>query len=65
MNDPVAGSEMDNSISSDRLALAPARWHTANDVSVGQVCLHDNPLLDEPHTRSHVKLPLLGHWGAP
>ncbi|WP_239478938.1 phosphoketolase family protein [Lichenicola cladoniae] len=54
---------MDSQIPREQLALMHAWWHAANYLSVGQVYLLDNPLLDEPLTRSHVKPRLLGHWG--
>src|SRR5579872_4485259 len=38
-------------------------WHAANYLSVGQIYLHDNPLLREPLRIEHVKPRLLGHWG--
>ncbi|MBV8463060.1 MAG: phosphoketolase family protein, partial [Acidimicrobiales bacterium] len=38
-------------------------WRAANYLSVGQVSLHDNPLLREPLRPEHVKPRLLGHWG--
>ena len=38
-------------------------WRAANYVSVGQIYLMDNPLLQEPLTAEHVKPRLLGHWG--
>ncbi|MGV0782974.1 phosphoketolase family protein [Mycolicibacterium sp. XJ775] len=40
-----------------------AYWRAANYLSVGQIYLLDNPLLDEPLTAEHVKPRLLGHWG--
>jgi xylulose-5-phosphate/fructose-6-phosphate phosphoketolase len=40
-----------------------AYWRAANYLSVGQLYLHDNPLLREPLKLSHVKSMLLGHWG--
>jgi len=40
-----------------------AYWHAANYLSVGQLYLHDNPLLREPLKLEHVKNMLLGHWG--
>jgi xylulose-5-phosphate/fructose-6-phosphate phosphoketolase len=40
-----------------------AYWRAANYLSVGQMYLHDNPLLKEPLTLAHVKPMLLGHWG--
>ena len=38
-------------------------WRTANDLSVGQISLYDNPLLKEALQLEHVKPKLLGHWG--
>ena len=40
-----------------------AYWRAANYLSVGQIYLHDNPLLNKPLTLAHVKPRLLGHWG--
>jgi xylulose-5-phosphate/fructose-6-phosphate phosphoketolase len=40
-----------------------AWWRAANYLSVGQIYLLDNPLLDEPLSPHHVKPRLLGHWG--
>jgi xylulose-5-phosphate/fructose-6-phosphate phosphoketolase len=40
-----------------------AYWRAANFLSVGQIYLHDNPLLKVPLTLDHVKHMLLGHWG--
>jgi xylulose-5-phosphate/fructose-6-phosphate phosphoketolase len=40
-----------------------AWWRAANYLSVGQIYLRDNPLLEAPLTREHIKPRLLGHWG--
>jgi xylulose-5-phosphate/fructose-6-phosphate phosphoketolase len=40
-----------------------AYWSAANYLSVGQVYLQDNPLLDSLLTLAHIKPRLLGHWG--
>ena len=40
-----------------------AYWRAANYLSVGQIYLYDNPLLQQPLTLKHVKPRLLGHWG--
>ena len=45
------------------LSLLDAWWRAANYLSVGQIYLLDNPLLDEPLRPEHVKPRLLGHWG--
>ncbi|MBP2704552.1 phosphoketolase family protein [Microbispora sp. RL4-1S] len=47
----------------DELERIDAYWRAANYLSVGQIYLLDNPLLDEPLTPEHVKPRLLGHWG--
>ncbi|WP_137390746.1 phosphoketolase family protein [Rhodoligotrophos defluvii] len=38
-------------------------WCAANYLSVGQIYLLDNPLLQEELKLSHIKPRLLGHWG--
>ncbi|MDE2481529.1 MAG: phosphoketolase family protein [bacterium] len=38
-------------------------WRAANYLSVGQIYLLDNPLLQEPLRPEHIKPRLLGHWG--
>jgi xylulose-5-phosphate/fructose-6-phosphate phosphoketolase len=43
--------------------LLDAYWRAANYLSVGQIYLLDNPLLDEPLAAEHVKPRLLGHFG--
>jgi xylulose-5-phosphate/fructose-6-phosphate phosphoketolase len=50
-------------LSPDELRKMDAYWRAANYLSVGQLYLHDNPLLREPLNLSHVKAMLLGHWG--
>jgi xylulose-5-phosphate/fructose-6-phosphate phosphoketolase len=40
-----------------------AYWRAANYLSVGQIYLLDNPLLEEPLAPEHIKERLLGHWG--
>src|SRR6266511_1572947 len=40
-----------------------AYWRAANYLSVGQIYLLDNPLLEEPLGPAHVKPRLLCHWG--
>ncbi len=45
------------------LHVIDAWWRAANYLSVGQIYLLDNPLLEEPLTRAHIKPRLLGHWG--
>jgi len=47
----------------EMLRKMDAYWRAANYLSVGQIYLHDNPLLKEPLSLAHVKHMLLGHWG--
>jgi xylulose-5-phosphate/fructose-6-phosphate phosphoketolase len=49
--------------SADDLGLVDAWWRAANYLSVGQIYLLDNPMLEQPLTVDHVKPRLLGHWG--
>jgi xylulose-5-phosphate/fructose-6-phosphate phosphoketolase len=44
-------------------ARIDAYWRAANYLSVGQIYLKDNPLLEEPLQLAHTKPRLLGHWG--
>ena len=50
-------------LSGEQLSRLDAWWRAANYLSVGQIYLLDNPLLDEPLVAEHVKPRLLGHWG--
>jgi len=40
-----------------------AYWRAANYLSVGQIYLKDNPLLERPLSMDDIKPRLLGHWG--
>ena len=40
-----------------------AYWRAANYLSVGQIYLFDNPLLQRPLAPTDIKHMLLGHWG--
>ena len=40
-----------------------AYWRASNYLSIGQIYLQDNPLLEEPLKLEHIKPRLLGHWG--
>jgi xylulose-5-phosphate/fructose-6-phosphate phosphoketolase len=51
-------------LSSEELRLIDAWWRACNYLSVGMIYLRDNPLLKEPLKPEHVKIRLLGHWGA-
>jgi xylulose-5-phosphate/fructose-6-phosphate phosphoketolase len=50
-------------LSPDELQKMDAYWRAANYLSVGQIYLYDNPLLQEPLRPEHIKPRLLGHWG--
>jgi len=54
---------MANPLSPDLLEKMDAYWRAANYLSVGQIYLQDNPLLEVPLERRHIKPRLLGHWG--
>ncbi len=54
---------MANPLALDLLEKMDAYWRAANYLSVGQIYLQDNPLLERPLERRHVKPRLLGHWG--
>src|SRR5215471_10692038 len=51
-------------LSAHELQQIDAWWRACNYLSVGMIYLRDNPLLREPLKAGHVKLRLLGHWGA-
>jgi xylulose-5-phosphate/fructose-6-phosphate phosphoketolase len=50
-------------LSPAELDLIDAWWRAANYLSVGQIYLLDNPLLERPLERADIKPRLLGHWG--
>jgi xylulose-5-phosphate/fructose-6-phosphate phosphoketolase len=50
-------------LSPELLQDLQAYWCAANYLSVGQIYLRENPLLEEKLTRDHIKPRLLGHWG--
>jgi xylulose-5-phosphate/fructose-6-phosphate phosphoketolase len=47
----------------DVLRKIDAYWRAANYLSVGQIYLYDNPLLEKRLKPTHIKPRLLGHWG--
>ncbi len=61
--DPRAEAKTDGPLSPELLAKMNAYWRAANYLSVGQIYLKDNPLLERPLTIDDVKPRLLGHWG--
>jgi xylulose-5-phosphate/fructose-6-phosphate phosphoketolase len=60
----VAEVSTGSPLSAEELGLINAWWRACNYMSVGMIYLRDNPLLREPLKTEHVKLRLLGHWGA-
>ena len=54
---------MPNALAPELLRKMDAYWRASNYLSVGQIYLQDNPLLEVPLTIEHVKPRLLGHWG--
>jgi xylulose-5-phosphate/fructose-6-phosphate phosphoketolase len=54
---------MAHPLSKEELQLIDAYWRAANYLSVGQIYLLDNPLLERPLKLDDVKPRLLGHWG--
>jgi xylulose-5-phosphate/fructose-6-phosphate phosphoketolase len=56
-------TEPASTLGPDVLARIDAYWRAANYLSVGQIYLHDNPLLKRPLVLSDIKHMLLGHWG--
>ena len=60
MNTPSLSS---SPLSAEHLQTLDAWWRAANYLSVGQIYLIDNPLLEQPLALEHIKPRLLGHWG--
>src|SRR6478752_3450039 len=54
---------MQAALAPDLLEQMDAYWRAANYLTVGQIYLQDNPLLETPLKIEHVKPRLLGHWG--
>lgn len=54
---------MSSPLSLELLQKMDAYWRASNYLSVGQIYLQDNPLLDSPLRLEDIKPRLLGHWG--
>ena len=54
---------MPNALTPQLLRKMDAYWRASNYLSVGQIYLQDNALLEIPLTLAHIKTRLLGHWG--
>jgi xylulose-5-phosphate/fructose-6-phosphate phosphoketolase len=59
----VKPQESNKPLSEEELRKMHAYWRAANYLSVGQIYLLANPLLQEPLKLEHIKPRLLGHWG--
>src|SRR5919108_16244 len=53
----------ERALSDEELERIDRYWRATNYLSVGQIYLLDNPLLEQPLALEHVKPRLLGHWG--
>ena len=60
---PDSPEEVPAALTPDQLERMNAYWRAANYLSVGQIYLKDNPLLEVPLRLEHIKPRLLGHWG--
>ena len=64
MNDIADSTAKENTpLSTKELDQIDAYWRAANYLSIGQIYLLDNPLLQQPLKLEHIKPRLLGHWG--
>src|SRR5690348_17070324 len=59
----MAGATRRGPLDAVMLSRIDAYWRAANYLSVGQIYLFDNPLLEKPLDKKHIKPRLLGHWG--
>jgi xylulose-5-phosphate/fructose-6-phosphate phosphoketolase len=59
----MSGEMVKAELPQELLQQLDAYWRAANYLSVGQIYLHDNPLMKEPLKIEHIKKMLLGHWG--
>ncbi len=55
--------KVEGPLAPDLLRKMDAYWRAANYLTVGQIYLRDNALLEDPLTLAHIKPRLLGHWG--
>ncbi len=54
---------MPEPLSAEEVQKLNEYWFAANYLTVGQIYLKDNPLLERPLSRDDIKPRLLGHWG--
>ena len=62
-NKLVRSPQAPAALSPDLLEKMDAYWRAANYLTVGQIYLQDNPLLETSLKLEHIKPRLLGHWG--
>ena len=55
--------KVEGPLSPELLQRINAYWRAANYLSIGQIYLMDNPLLERPLKIEDIKPRLLGHWG--
>jgi xylulose-5-phosphate/fructose-6-phosphate phosphoketolase len=60
---PSAPTNSAGPLTADMLRRMDGYWRAANYLSVGQIYLRENPLLEARLTIDHIKPRLLGHWG--
>jgi xylulose-5-phosphate/fructose-6-phosphate phosphoketolase len=60
---PKADVPADGPLSPELLRRMNAYWRAANYLSVGQIYLRDNAMLERPLKIADIKPRLLGHWG--
>src|SRR5690349_10979692 len=51
-------------LSAEELRKTDAFWRACTYLAAGMIYLRDNPLLRQPLKPEHIKVRLLGHWGA-
>src|SRR3954470_19301210 len=56
--------EVKGMLSGEELRQIDAYWRACNYLAAGMIYLRDNPLLRKPLKPDHIKVRLLGHWGA-
>ena len=57
------GRRQSEPLSPDLLQRMQRYWQAANYLTIGQIYLKENALLQEPLLAGHIKPRLLGHWG--
>ena len=63
MENTLTPTKTASALSDKDLHILHGYWRAANYLSVGQIYLLDNPLLETPLQPDHIKKMLLGHWG--